>query len=283
MRIFRFTSGPNGLPFHWADKTTGTSKMQQAVRSAVAHGVRQSEEARTSAFTQNVLSVLERVEYRLCEKGEDLEALYRLRYEAYVQAGMVKPDASRMVTDIFDTLPNAYCFGVYYEGRLVSTLRIHHVNAETPLSPSAEVFGDVLMQRLADGESFVDPSRFAADAEASANIRVLPYITLRLAVVACRYFNPTYCLTAIKEEHQGFYRRIFGSVEAVPPRTYPGLTVPVHLYESRCAVNMDRTVRRFPFFDSTASEQRLLFERPTTGELGPLTILPTAKYRLAAA
>lgn len=247
------------------------------------HAARQDEGAHGSAFTNSVLSVLEDIEYRRCEKGEDLEALFRLRYDAYLQAGMVKPDASRMVTDIFDSLPNAYCFGVFHEGRLVSTLRLHHVSAAYPLSPSTEVFGDVLMGRLAAGETFVDPSRFAADAEASASIRVLPYITLRLAVIACRYFDPTYCLTAIKEEHQGFYRRIFGSVEAVAPRTYPGLTVPVHLYESRCSQNMEKTVRRFPFFDSTASEQRMLFQRRRDDDMAPLTVLPTAKYRLAAA
>jgi hypothetical protein len=231
-----------------------------------------------SAFTRTILSLLDRIEYRFCDSGEDLEAIYRLRYNAYLQAGMVRPDASRMVADSFDDLPNSFRFGVFFEGNLISTLRLHHVSANHPLSPSTEVFGDVLMDRIASGESFVDPSRFAADSEWSGTLRVLPYLTLRLAVVACDYFKPTYCLTAIKEEHAAFYHRIFRSEQAAEPRVYPGLTMPVFLYQSRCSENMSSTIERFPFFGSTVFEQRLLFQRPKRGELAPLTILPTAKY-----
>ena len=46
---------------------------------------------------------------------------------------------------------------------------------------------------------------------------------------------------------------------------------------------MEKIIQRFPFFKSTAFEQRLLFQRPKRGEIAPLTILPTAKYLLAAA
>ena len=67
-------------------------------------------------------------------------------------------------------------------------------------------------------------------------------------------------------------------VQVAPPRTYPGLTVPVHLYESRCADNMQVTLDRFPFFYSTQFEQRMLFSKTRQGEPAPLTILPTAKY-----
>jgi N-acyl-L-homoserine lactone synthetase len=257
--------------------------MLDRVRSLPAVVARACQDAQVSSFTRMVLSVLEQVEYRLCESGEELEAIYRLRYESYLRVGMLKPNAAQMVTDSFDELPNSYRFGVFFDGKLVSTIRLHAVDAVNPLSPSTEVFGDVLVPRIAAGETFVDPSRFAADPEWSSALRVLPYVTLRLAVVACEHFRPTYCLTAIKEEHTAFYRRIFRSVEAVPPRTYPGLTVPVYLYQSRCDENLEATKERFPFFRSTAFERRLLFQRPKHGEPAPLTVIPTAKYSLAAA
>jgi len=231
-----------------------------------------------SVFARSILEALDRVEYRLCDSGEDLEAVYRLRYNSYVQAGMVKPDASHMVHDRFDDLPNSYRFGIFVDGTLASTIRIHLASARMPVSPSTAVFADVLGRRVASGESFVDPSRFAADHELSAAFRGLPYITLRLAVVACNHFHATSCLTAIKEEHASFYHRVFRSEQIASPRTYPGLTVPVHLYESRCADNMQLTLDRFPFFCSTRFEQRMLFAKTPQGELSPLTILPTAKY-----
>ncbi|KQZ12698.1 hypothetical protein ASD44_00475 [Mesorhizobium sp. Root554] len=236
-----------------------------------------------SSFARGVLEALDRVEYRLCDRGDDLEAIYRLRYNSYVHAGMVKPDASRMVHDKFDDLPNSFRFGVFVDGSLASTIRIHFASRKNPISPSTDVFPDILGDRVANGETFVDPSRFAADAEWSGSLRALPYITLRLAVVACNHFDATSCLTAIKEEHASFYHRIFRSSMIAPPRTYPGLTVPVHLYESRCSENMQVTLDRFPFFNSTRFEQRLMFGRASIGELAPLTILPTAKYYRDAA
>jgi N-acyl-L-homoserine lactone synthetase len=257
--------------------------MLDRVRSISKVFLTDQQETAVSSFTRSVLNLLERVEYRFCDRGEDLEAIYRLRYESYLRAGMLAPNAARMVMDSYDDLPNSYRFGVFYDGLLVSTLRLHAVSAKNPLSPSTEVFGDVLMPRIAAGESFVDPSRFAADPEWSSQLKVLPYITLRLAVVACEHFNPTYCLTAIKEEHTGFYQRIFRSSQAVLPRTYPGLTIPVYLFQSKCSENLGNTIERFPFFASSPFEQRLLFQRPRRGEPAPLTVLPTAKYSLAAA
>jgi hypothetical protein len=235
-----------------------------------------------SAFSRHVSELLEHVEYRRCESGEDLEDIYRLRYESYLAADMIRPNVSHKIVDEFDESPNAYSFGVYFDGHLVSTLRLHHVTAEFPESPSVKVFKDVLMPRLEAGETFVDPSRFAANAEWAASLRVLPYITLRLAQVACRYFKPSACLTAIKEEHSAFYTRTLYAEPITEARTYPGLTMPVLLYQSPYPDAPDKVAERFPFFESTAMEQRMLFER-REGELAPLTILPTAKYLREAA
>lgn len=206
-----------------------------------------------------VAGLLQRLEYRRCDEGEDLEAIYRLRYESYRATGMVEANKQRIVADEYDDLPNSYRYAVYIDGRLVSTIRLHHVSAEHPLSPSMTVFGDALQERLNQGETFVDPSRFAADLEASREFRMLPYLTLRLAVVASAYFEPTYCLTAIKEEHAGFYKRIFNATQALPARTYPGLNCPVFLFQSRTSENLDKTIERFPFFASTQAEQEMLF------------------------
>lgn len=256
-----------------------------SVRTEVreAETTERSGEPEVSAFSRNVSNLLEQVEYRHLDSGEDFEDVCRLRYRSYVRSGMMSPNASRAVKDKFDEMPNSFVFGIYYEGELVSTLRLHHVTQRYPNSPSTDVFGDVLARRIEAGETFIDPSRFAADTEWSGALRVLPYITLRLAVLASKHFNPTYCLTAVKEDHASFYKRIFRSEQATAPRTYPGLIVPVHLYQSKCSDNMENTIERFPFFRSTAFERRMLFVRPVRGEIGPLTVLPTAKYLKDAA
>ncbi len=235
-----------------------------------------------SAFSRKVAKLLERVEYRRCDSGEDLEDIYRLRYEAYRLAGLIGPMADRRFVDEYDDLPNAYTFGVYFDGHLVSTIRLHHITPACPKGPSLKVFSDQLLPRLATGESFIDPSRFAADHEWSAALRVLPYITLRLAQVACRHFKPNACLTTIREEHAAFYIRVLHAELIKKGEMYPGLTVAGHLYQSRCPEALDKVAAEFPFFESTPLEQRLLFARER-GAPGPLTVLPSAKYLVRAA
>ena len=108
-------------------------------------------------------------------------------------------------------------------------------------------------------------------------------MTLRLALIACRYFAPTACLTTVREEHAAFYKRVFDAQPLVEGRSYPGLTVAGCLYQAVTPHAVEYAERRFPFFKSTPFEQRLLFQRPKRGEPAPLSVLPTAKYSLAAA
>jgi hypothetical protein len=226
---------------------------------------------------------MERVEYRRCESGEDLEAIYALRYKAYRTHGLVSDSHEHLFYDKLDDAPNCYRFGVFIDGELASTVRLHHLTRVDPFSPAMSVFDDILRPRLLRGETFVDPSRLAADPELGSTFKALPYITLRLAIAALNHFDATSCLFMIRDEHQAFYKRIFGAVPIAAPRPYASVNVLGILYESDCEQNMERTLARFPFFKSTAMEQRMLFDKPHAGELAPLTIRPTAKYYRAAA
>ena len=234
--------------------------------------------AEISEFSRKVSELLERTEYRRCDKGEDLEDIYRLRYKSYRLSDMVSDIPGQMIHDPLDDTANCYKFGIYIDGTLVSTLRIHHVTGKVPLSPSMMVYGDILRPLLAAGDTFVDPSRFAADPEWSRVYPQIPYLTLRLAGMACFHFQAPYCLSTIKEEHVGFYKRIYRSEQIGELRDYPGLNYPVVLYRATVAAIRERSFTRYPFFKSTPMEQRMLFAKPVRGELAPLTILPTAKY-----
>ncbi|TIS40072.1 MAG: hypothetical protein E5X11_20950, partial [Mesorhizobium sp.] len=41
-----------------------------------------------SALNRSIMQLLEHVDYRLITGGEDLEAIYRLRYQSYLRSGM---------------------------------------------------------------------------------------------------------------------------------------------------------------------------------------------------
>ncbi len=270
----------------WRMRAIGGSAIMTEATSVEDVAVRSVERKRAggSSFVRNVTELLDRVEYRRCESGEDLEDVYRLRYKSFRTHGLLLAEApEHKMADALDEAPNCYRFGVYMDNALVSTVRVHHITKQTPFAPIMTVFGDLLRPRLERGESFIDPSRLAIDPDYTSIHRALPYVTLRLAVIANAYFDTTSCVSMIREEHTSFYRRVFGSEQVCEPRLYPPFTMPIYFYESRCDLNMRRTVERFSFFRSTLSEQRMLFGQPDHGGLAPLTILPTAKYMHHAA
>ncbi|WP_192250947.1 N-acyl amino acid synthase FeeM domain-containing protein [Mesorhizobium silamurunense] len=236
-----------------------------------------------SALNRSIMQLLEHVDYRLITGGEDLEAIYRLRYQSYLRSGMCGPIASGMFEDRWDNLPNSYRFGVYFDGHLVSTLRLHYISREHPYSPSVDAYPEILAERLARGESFIDGTRFATDADGAPAPGVLPFLTLRLGMVASCYFGQTAVLTPVKVEHAAYYARIFHAVQRTEGKVFPGVLAPIALFEIPCGENLRQTLERFPFFKSTPVEQRMMFANPAINRLTPLSIVPTAKYYRDAA
>lgn len=236
-----------------------------------------------SVLNRSIMQLLEHVDYRLITGGEDLEAIYRLRYKSYLRSGMCGPIASGMFEDRWDDLPNSYRFGVYCYGELVSTLRLHYISREHPYSPSVDAYPEILLERLARGEGFIDGTRFATDPDGAPAPGVLPFLTLRLGMVASQYFSQNAVLTPVKVEHSNFYARYFNAVQRTEGKVFPGVLVPIALFEIPSGENMRLTLERFPFFRSTPMEQRLMFANPAINRLTPLSIVPTAKYYRDAA
>jgi len=236
-----------------------------------------------SVLNRSMMQLLEHVDYRLITGGEDLEAIYRLRYKSYLRSGMCGPIASGMFEDRWDNLPNSYRFGVYCYGELVSTIRFHYISREHPNSPSVDAYPEILLERLARGETFIDGTRFATDPDAAPAPGVLPFLTLRLAMVASLYFGQDSVLTPVKVEHSNFYSRYFNAVQRTEAKEFPGVLTRIALFEIPAGENMRLTLERFPFFRSTPMEQRLMFANPAINRLTPLSVVPTAKYYRAAA
>jgi N-acyl-L-homoserine lactone synthetase len=207
------------------------------------------------------LDLLDRVDYRLAETQAEKQAIYQLRYRAYLKEGAIEPNRHRIVTDNFDELDNNWNFGVYLDGALVSSLRITVASPDQPISPSMNVFRDLLEPELARGRVIVDPTRFVADPERSRQLQELPYITLRLAYVACAYFNADIGLATVRTEHQAFYRRTFMHQPISAARNYPGLIKPIVLMAVDYPAMREKVFTRYPFLRSSYFERRMLFER----------------------
>jgi hypothetical protein len=207
-------------------------------------------------------ALLDRVDYRLMETPEEKDLIYLLRYKAYLHAGLILPSESRRVCDRYDDAPNAWIFGVYLDGELCSSLRVHVLTSKWRMSYSTELYGDILHSRLDRGEVFVDPARLAADPEKARLFPELPYVTMRLAYLACEHFNASTGLAMVRPDHQPFYRRVFLHEPIGEPRAFPGWhTMKTSLMASDFRRLRERVLARFPIMRSTQFERQTLFER----------------------
>lgn len=214
-----------------------------------------------SRFSGALIDLLDEVSYARVDAGVIDDPIYKLRYRAYRREGFMDHNAEEICVDDLDETANAMSFGIYIKGELVSSIRLHHLTQKHRHSPSMKVFPDILEPLIDEGMSFIDPSRFTADHEASLAYPALPFLTLRVAAMASVHFDANQTLALVRPEHGAFYKRVFGSVPMSDVRSYPGLHFPVTLFGAPVESIRARVAQRFPFFLSTAEEREELFSQ----------------------
>lgn len=226
--------------------------------------------------------LLDRVDYRLAQTDEDRDAIYRLRYRAYLQEGAIEPRGDRRLADKYDDLPNSWVFGVYVDDILASSIRISVATPLNPNTPAVDAFSDLLYPELAEGKIIVDPNRFVADPEHRNRIPELPYLTVRLGYVACGHFNADVGTATVRAEHRAFYRRVFLQQSRCEPRPYPTLTKPLCLMAAHYPSVRTKIFERYPYFRSTYFERRMLFDRQPWEKTAPGACDPQQEQALLA-
>jgi len=232
---------------------------------------------RPGNFTEALMDILDRVEYRRVNPFDLDDPVYRLRYEAYRREDFYPPNSLGVLRDSFDDYeryPNSWTYGVYIDGALVSSLRLHHLTPEFRRSPANSLFSDVLEPLLDQGATFIDPTRFAVDFEASLAYPALPFLTLRIGIMATRHYQATYALHCVRPEHAAFYRRLFRSRLMCEARHWHDVGFPMELWGAKAADVYAETLARYPFFHSSEEERTRLFAPP---HQSPLMVQPTPR------
>jgi len=212
-------------------------------------------------FSDRVAQLLDRIDCRLADSVEDREAIFRLRYDAYLQEEAITPNFAQTFYDPFDDAENVWLFGLYIDGDLASSIRLHVASEDNLDFPSRHVFADVLEPELDAGKVIIDPTRFVTHKDHSRVNPGLTYATCRLAWMAAGYFGADHLLAAVRVEHQAFYRRTFNHRRLCDPRPYPLLAKPISLMTVHYPSVADQVHQRYPFLRSTLFERRMLFER----------------------
>ena len=212
-----------------------------------------------TGFDENVLALWKIIDCRPAIPTSEKERIYRLRYSAYLREGALPAGAPELFSDKFDDVDNGLSFGLYIDGRLSSSIRIHVASFESPECPAMSVFSDYLRPMIAQGFVVLDPTRFVIDADAARRFPKLPYATLRICWMASDYFQADYVLASVRTEHQSFYRRIFGHHVVCPARPYPSLSKPISLMILDFRRERERIVDRYRFFEYSNEESHKLF------------------------
>nr|WP_250807369.1 acyl-homoserine-lactone synthase [Neorhizobium tomejilense] len=230
--------------------------------------------ADTETFNAKVLSVLDDIEYRRIDLKDEIHEIGRIRSEAYKVANLLTLEGP--LVDEVDFDDQAYVFGVYHRGRLVSTVRLHHVTPDHRVTTTFKVFPNELNALLDGGKSFIDPVRLSSDPEFVTAVPANPYVTLRLAVMAAGYLGADHVIQLSTRQHAAFYRRVFNGKQVAQPIIAGGFNIPLGLQTTDVRETLVRLYERYPFFRSTKVEQAALFDR-SRGRVPSTPIRPSAR------
>jgi len=210
------------------------------------------------------MDVLDRVEYKRVDKAEDKKAIFRARYEAYRRDESIPPNEAGMFSDPYDETPNVWLIGVYIDGVMASTIRLHVASRPQHVLPIIDAFPDKVLPLLERGFVVIDVSRQTSRVEFVRAYPFLTLLTMRAAFIAEDYFDADYITAACKPEYQAPFRRLSGCVNWAPIRPYPRLAKPVLLMGHDCKANQHLMRERYAYRDTTPELQRSLFSRSST-------------------
>ncbi len=218
-------------------------------------------------FAARIADLVKRVEYRRADDWAEKEAIFRMRYAAYLGAGAIEENSSKLFTDPSDEDENAWLIGIYIDGALACSIRLHVASKPEHPLPVLPVYPDVVIPHLEAGEVIIDASRMTSQLEFARTYPFLPYVSLRTIFLAEEHFGADFVTAACLPEYQGAYRRLGRAVNWAPPRPYPPVTGLRALMAYPCKSSGDFMRERFPFLLSTPQERREMFSRSSNSPL----------------
>ncbi len=211
-------------------------------------------------FSDRVLRFLERVEHRIARTDSEREAVFRLRYDAYVRNGLLEPRSDRRLFDArYDNAANSWITMTFVDGELAGSVRVTvGVGMDADL-PSLHVYPEAIAPRLSAGQIAVEYNRLAAKLSLSSAHPELAYIIVRPGYMACHHFDADLAITCPRPEHMAFYSRVFLLVPWCEPRPYPGFTARFGCMGAGFHESRARIEARYPFYKSTPLEREALY------------------------
>jgi predicted GNAT family N-acyltransferase len=198
-------------------------------------------------MNKQVTEVLKRSRYKVLSTPEELESVYRLRYNCYRAEQSIAQNERGIMHDPFDDAENCLHVGVEVDGQLAASVRLHLLSKLSQISPTLEVFPEVL-DTLKRGQTALDSTRFVTDPAVRQQRVPLHFLALRIPFLATMFYDIDVALAAVRPEHSPFYRRYLGYDLVTEPRSFPLLKKPVQLLTAQIREQRDTVLRHTPVF-----------------------------------
>lgn len=154
----------------------------------------------------------------------DFLAIGALRYRCYRMEGLINETPSRVFIDEFDHSPRAQVYAVYHDGVLVSSVRLHVLDASHAASATYRAFSDILTPLIDSGLTLVDGARFVVDAELGSLRLSIAWQTLKICLRVADEIAADFGVAAVQPAQVRLYERIYGFHQMAEPRDYGQLT-----------------------------------------------------------
>jgi hypothetical protein len=208
-------------------------------------------------FSERMLRLLNSVESRFAGAPAEKEALQRILYKAKGH-GSIGPSAVDVLADSSQA-PKARVTTTRIDGELATTMRIDVAEDEYDTLPALDAFSDVVAPHLRSGRVVLEFSQVDMGFDFSKSFPELPFVALRPAWLAARYFQADFVIATISVAHQAFYRRVFGFAPWCEPRQRPNSDCAIACIGLDFLANRERLEARYPFLCSTRTERNALF------------------------
>lgn len=233
---------------------------------------------------KSICEFLKRVRYRVVSSAADLEPVGAMRYQAYREMDLVGEAEDGTWLDSYDDDPDYRNIAVFLDGELAGGVRLNRVTPAMRRSAVADMYPEKLEAMLAEGQTFVEATRFFTAPSLGRRNRELPFAIIRLVGIAGRYHRASHILKNVQANHAPFYERHLRA-KVVPDSLLPyrnhSRDVRLLLVTAEVAPSYEAMRSDHQYLLSTKREMSALFgPTPATGDVlpGPVSVLDGSEH-----
>ena len=212
-------------------------------------------------------------ELKVFGAGTDKTEIYKLRYRAFIETGVIAERDDKLFFDEYDELPSTTIIGAYQNDVCFGSFRLAFSNeAEGPCTMPCQSVFSLVDELHADGvDTLVEFGRMVIEPSiTNTSFRATLYGSLvRAGLVVADAADTDYGLIACHPNMVGFYQMMCGFNELARADDYPGINAPTVLLGRDFATLNNRRSNRNRFFKITPHEvtsaRSVLFSNASRG------------------